>query len=53
MLPVVSCADEISEVLAWSMKNPEARQRAADGARVAVADRTFEANARTLLGQFV
>lgn len=49
MLPIVDDPAELADVLAWSIANPAKRQAAADEARAAVADRTFESNARHLL----
>lgn len=49
MLPTITDPDELSDVIEWSMTNPHERQAAADAARAAVADRTFESSARRLL----
>jgi spore maturation protein CgeB len=41
MLPTFDDPDDFGDKLRWWLTHPEARQRAADGARAAVADRTF------------
>ena len=52
MLPIISGAAELGDVLQWSMTHPDERQAAADAARAAVQDRTFLANAERLLAEF-
>ncbi len=49
MLPVVEHPGELSDLLAWAKAHPDLRQRAADEAAAAIADRTFENNAKRLL----
>jgi hypothetical protein len=49
MLPIVDTPQELGDVLAWSMENPELRQAAALKAAEAVADRTFDRSAAELL----
>jgi hypothetical protein len=49
MLPTFTSPGEASERLRWWLDHPDQRARAALEARVAVADRTFDNNARTLL----
>ena len=49
MLPVVETPGELGDVLRWALAHPVERELAALAARKAVADRTFENNARSLL----
>jgi spore maturation protein CgeB len=49
MLPVVSDPAEFSEQLRYWLANDDARRAAAEGARKAIADRTFQNTARRLL----
>lgn len=49
MLPTFTDPAELGEILAHYLARPERRQELADQARAAVADRTFENNAATLL----
>ncbi len=49
MVPTFNGAGELSDQLRWWLANPTARDVTARKARVAVADRTFENNARKLL----
>jgi hypothetical protein len=49
MLPSFSSPEEASDLIRWALAHPEARAAEAAGARAAVADRTFEANAKRLL----
>lgn len=49
MLPVFDGPGDASEKLRWWLARDGQREKAAAGARAAVADRTFEANARRLL----
>lgn len=49
MLPKVTDPRELSQIIAWSMSHPDERQAAADLARAAISDRTFESNARRLM----
>jgi len=49
MLPVVDNPSELGDVLRWAANNPTLRDRAAEEARRAVADRTFERHAQSLL----
>jgi spore maturation protein CgeB len=49
MLPTFSGPAEAGEQIRWALAHPAAREKAAARAREAVADRTFEANARRLL----
>lgn len=49
MLPIIDTPDDLSDILRWAIDNPEAREAAAQAARAAVADRTFDNNVRTLL----
>jgi spore maturation protein CgeB len=49
MLPTFDGPDEFGELVRWGLKHPDERQSAAREARKAVADRTFENNARELL----
>ena len=49
MIPTVSGPEDFSEKLAWWLAHDRQRQRVADEARAAVADRTFLSNARRLL----
>ena len=50
MLPAYSTPGEASELIRWAVKHPEQREKAAAAARVAVAGRTFESNAKALMG---
>lgn len=49
MLPTFANPVEASEQLRWWLDRPDAREAAAEKARAAVADRTFDTNARRLL----
>jgi spore maturation protein CgeB len=49
MLPTFTTPSEASEMTRWWLAHPTQRQAAAAAARVAVADRTFTANAAALL----
>lgn len=49
MLPIVDDPAEFGDVVAWSMRHPDARSATARLARAAVADRTFAAGAASLL----
>jgi len=49
MLPVLESPEELGDLIRWALAHPDARRDAADRARAAVADRTFDANARALL----
>lgn len=48
-LPTFTTPDELGEIVRWWLPREEARRDAADKARAAVADRTFEVHARRLL----
>lgn len=49
MVPVFDGPGELGEQLRWWLAHPDERQAVADAARGAIADRTFVANARSLL----
>ena len=49
MLPAYSSPAEAADLIRWALAHPEERAEAAAKARAAIADRTFENNARTLL----
>ncbi|MBO0813562.1 MAG: hypothetical protein J2P30_00175 [Actinobacteria bacterium] len=49
MLPAFSDPAEASDLIRWAVAHEDARQKAAAAARAAVADRTFENNAKRLL----
>lgn len=49
MLPAYTSPGEAAEQIRWALAHPAAREKAAAQARAAIADRTFEANARQLL----
>ncbi len=49
MLPTFTSPGEASELLRWYLAHPEQRHKAAQQAREAIAERTFDNNARTLL----
>jgi spore maturation protein CgeB len=49
MLPAFTSPEEASDQIRWALAHPDQREKAADLAREAVADRTFEANAKRLL----
>lgn len=49
MLPTFTEPDEFSELLRWWLAHEKEREDAARRARVAILDRTFDANARRLL----
>jgi hypothetical protein len=49
MLPTFSGPAEAGDQVRWALAHPQAREKAAAAAREAIADRTFEANARRLL----
>lgn len=49
MLPAFAGPAEAGEQIRWALAHPAARDKAAARARAAVADRTFDANARRLL----
>ena len=50
MLPTFEHPSELGDLIRWALANPDKRQAAADAARAAVADRTFDNNCRRLLG---
>jgi hypothetical protein len=49
MLPIFETPGELGDQIRWALNNPDLRLRAAEDARAAVADRTFDVNARKLL----
>lgn len=49
MLPSFSTPEEAGDLIRWAVAHPAAREKAAAAARAAVADRTFDSNARRLL----
>ncbi len=49
MLPIFETPDELGDLIRWAIANPDKRLRAAENARAAVADRTFDVNAKRLL----
>lgn len=49
MLPIFETPDELGDQIRWALNNPDLRLRAAEDARAAVADRTFDVNAKRLL----
>lgn len=49
ILPDFSCAEEASEKIRWLLTHPGIREVAAEKARAAIADRTFDAHAARLL----
>jgi spore maturation protein CgeB len=49
MLPTFDSPQDASEKLRWWLAHDREREAAAEGARLAVADRTFESNAKMLL----
>jgi len=49
MLPTFTSPEEASEQIRWALRNNTLRQVAAARARAAIADRTFENNARRFL----
>ena len=49
MLPTFSGPEDASEQLRWWLNHPVERQRAADKARLAIVDRTFENSAKRVL----
>jgi hypothetical protein len=49
MLPIFETPDELGDLIRWAIANPDKRLRAAENARAAVHDRTFDVNARRLL----
>jgi spore maturation protein CgeB len=49
MLPIFETPDELGDQIRWALANPDQRRDAASRARAAVADRTFDANAKRLL----
>jgi spore maturation protein CgeB len=49
MLPAFGSAEEAGDQIRWALAHPGAREKAAAQARQAIADRTFENNARRLL----
>jgi hypothetical protein len=49
MLPSFTSPEEASELLRWALAHPRERAAAAAAARAAVEDRTFTANAKSLL----
>lgn len=51
MLPTFTEPDELAEIVAYYLDHDDTRTRLAVEARAAVADRTFEAHARTLITQ--
>lgn len=49
MLPTFDSPEELGDLLRWAKAHPDLRQSAAERARAAVADRTFDKNAERLL----
>jgi len=49
MLPTFSSPEDLTDLAEWWLAHPEARKEAADAAQAAVADRTFNRHAATLL----
>ena len=49
MLPTFSTPAELGDIVRWAVANEHSSQRAAEAAQAAVADRTFDNNARKLL----
>jgi hypothetical protein len=49
MLPIFETPDELGDLIRWAIDNPDKRHEAAENARAAVADRTFDVNAKRLL----
>ena len=49
MLPSFGTPEEAGELIRWAVAHPAARDKAASAAREAIAGRTFENNARSLL----
>jgi hypothetical protein len=49
MLPTFTTPDDFGTQLRWWLAHDDARLEAADAARAAVADRTFDQNAARLL----
>ena len=49
MLPAFTSPQQASELLRWYLAHPDQREKRAAAAREAIADRTFESNARRLL----
>jgi spore maturation protein CgeB len=49
MLPSYSSPQEAGEQIRWALAHPDKRAAAAEKARIAIADRTFENNAKRLL----
>ncbi len=49
MLPSYACPQEAGEQIRWALAHPDERREAAAKAHAAIADRTFENNARALL----
>ena len=49
LLPTFTSPAEAGELIRWALAHPAEREKAAAAARQAVAGRTFDANARTLL----
>lgn len=49
MLPKFSTADELGEQIRWALNNPDARMEAAHQARAAIAERTYDTFALSLL----
>jgi len=49
MLPIFETPGELGDLIRWAIANPDLRLRAAEDARAAVHDRTFDVNAKRLL----
>lgn len=49
MLPVFSEPSELADIIRWALEHPDERFAAAQQARAAIADRTFENHAKELL----
>jgi hypothetical protein len=49
MLPTFDSPEELGDLLRWAKAHPDQRRIAAEGARAAIADRTFPKNAERLL----
>jgi hypothetical protein len=50
MLPTFSDADELADICAWWLAHDDERATTSTALQAAVADRTFDNNARGLLG---
>jgi spore maturation protein CgeB len=51
MLPTFSEPEELGDLIRWAIAHPDERRNAADAARAAIADRTFQANAGRALAR--